>query len=231
MRAVVERLWILLLAAGFASAGARAEVDARLTVASSYVHRGLEYDASAPSWQAGLEYRRGDAFAGVWAAQIDVDGYANHDQRGLELDYYLGFGRRLTSRLAIEATAIRYTYRGRSPVNDPWNELQLTAYLGERWTVTWGVAEGWARSDATSRFVEATLRHPLPARLVLDVTAGYQLARRAAGLDYGYAEAGVSIGFRDLVLRVGRTAVEADAREWFAPLADDRWVASLTWVP
>lgn len=234
MPAAGSRRAILLLAVGLLAgawppAAVRAEVSARLTLASSYVHRGLEYAASAPTWQAGLEYRSaGGVFAGVWGARIDVDDYAGVDRRDLELDYYVGYGRRLTPALALETTFIRYTYHGRSPFGDPWNELQLTAYLGSRWTVTWGVADDWGGWGETTRFLEGTLRHPLPAGLVLDVTAGYQLAERAAGIDYGYAEAGVSAGFEHLVLRVGHTAVQSRARERFAPLADNRWVVSLT---
>lgn len=212
------------------AASARAEVDVRLTVASSYIHRGLEYAASSPTWQAGLEYRERGAFAGVWGARIDIEDYAGTDGRDLELDYYAGYGRRLAPWLELEATLIRYTYHGHSPLNDAWNELQLTAYLGDRWTLTWGIAEDWGASGETSRFVEGTLRHPLPGGLVLDATAGYQLAERAAGIDYGYAEAGVSGGFDHLVLRVGYAAVESTARQHFRPLARNRWVASLTLV-
>ncbi|HEX7037169.1 MAG TPA: TorF family putative porin [Pseudomonadales bacterium] len=231
MRAAGSRRAILLLAmlvGASLPAAARAELSARVTLASSYVHRGIEYAGSAPTWQAGLEYRSSGAFAGLWGARIDVDDYTGVDGRDRELDYYIGYGRRLAPGLTLESTLIRYTWHGRSPLNDAWNELQLTAYLGSRWTVTWGVADDWGGWGETTRFLEGTLRHPLPAGLVLDVTAGYQFAERAAGIDYGYAEAGVSAGFEHLVLRVGHTAVQSRARERFAPLADNRWVVSLT---
>lgn len=233
MPAAGSRRGILLLAIGLLAsallaAPARAEVSARLTLASSYVHRGIEYAGSAPTWKAGLEYRSGGAFAGVWGARLDIEDYSGADRRDREVDYYVGYGRRLAPGLVLESALIRYTYHGRAPRSDAWNELQLTAYLGSRWTVTWGVADDWGGWGETTRFLEGTLRHPLPAGLVLDVTAGYQFAERAAGIDYGYAEAGVSAGFEHLVLRVGHTAVQSRARERFEPLSDNRWVVSLT---
>jgi hypothetical protein len=109
--------------------------------------------------------------------------------------------------------------------------LQLSAYLADRWTVTWGIADGWWASDERSRFVEGTYRHPLPARLTLDTTVGYQLADRATGVDYGYAEAGVSRRWGNFTMRAGYAAVESAARARFLDFAGNHWTASLTWQP
>lgn len=202
--------------------------DARVTIASSYLHRGLVHSQSSPTWQGSLEYRFADWFGGLWASNVS---FGSYDERSSEIDYYLGYGTRLSSRLAVEATAVRYTFQGDSPRNDDWTELQVSAYLGDRWTVTGGIAHNWWATDRASGFVEGTFRHPLPARLILDTTVGYQLADRAAGISYGYAEGGVSRRLDELVLRVGYAAVESTARERFFDFADDRWVASLTWQP
>lgn len=204
------------------------EVDVQLTVASAYLHRGLEHSQSAPVYQGSLEYQAAGWFAGVWTSNVSFGAY---DDRSSEVDYYAGYSRRWTSAFALEATVVHYTFQGDSPRNDDWTELQLTAYLDDRWTVTWGIADNWWATDATSRFVEGTYRYPLPARLILDTTVGYQLAGHAAGIDYGYAEAGLSRRVSGLVLRLGYAAAEGDAQEWFRGFADDRWVASLTWQP
>ena len=212
----------LILLAG----SARAELDARLTIASAYLHRGLEHSRSAPTYQGALEYQAGGWFAGVWASSVSFGGY---DERSSEIDYYLGYGKRLSKNLALDATLVRYTFQGSSPRDYDWNELQLSAYLGDRWTLTWGVAENWWATDQRTRFVEGTFLHPLPGGLVLDTTVGYQLAERAAGLDYGYAEAGVSRRLDDFVLRVGYAAVESNAHRRFPAFADDRWLVALSW--
>lgn len=204
------------------------DVDVQLTVATAYLHRGLEQSESAPVYQGSLEYQAAGWFAGVWTSNVS---FGDYDERSSEIDYYLGCSRRWNSSFALEATVVRYTFQGDSPRDDDWIELQLTAYLEDRWTVTWGIADNWWATDATSRFVEGTYRYPLPARLILDTTVGYQLAGHAAGIDYGYAEAGLSRRIGKLVLRLGYAGVEGDARERFGGFADDRWVASLTWQP
>ena len=161
----------------------------------------------------------------MWGSTVDY----GYDERTSEVDYYVGYGRRLSGHLALEATFIRYTYQGSTLREHDWSELQLSAYVADRWTFTWGVADNWWGTDERSRFVEGTFRYPLPARLMLDATLGYQLTKRAAGIDYAYAEAGVSRRFGDFALRAGYAAVESKARERFLHFADDRWVASLTW--
>lgn len=221
----------LIVALGTAMAclavSAAAETDARISIISSYVHRGLEHSQSSPAYQASLEYQTAGWFAGVWASTVDY----GYDNRSSEVDYYLGYGRRMARNLALEATLIHYTYQGSTTRDQDWSELQLSAYVADRWTFTWGVADNWWGTDERSRFLEATYRYPLPARFMLDATAGYQLTGRAAGIDYGYAETGISRRVGDFALRAGYVAVESKARERFSGFAENQWVASLTWEP
>lgn len=219
---------LLCVALSGAGSAAHSELGAHITIASTYAHRGLELSQSAPVYQAGAEYQADNWFAGIWASSVDFGGY---DDRNAEFDYYVGYNRRLSPRLALEATFVHYTFLGDSPRNDDWSELQLSAYLGDRWTATWGIADHWWASDETSRFVEGTYRHPLPAGLLLDATLGYELAERAVGIDYVYAEAGVARRLGEVALRVGYRAVASEARRRFGSFAADAWTASLTWQP
>lgn len=218
---------VLGTAASCLAATPAAEVDARISITSSYVHRGLEHSRSSPAYQGALEYQAAGWFAGVWASTVDY----GYDKRSSELDYYLGYSRRLSRHLALEALFIRYTYRGSTTRDHDWSELQLNAYVADRWNFSWGIADNWWGTDQRSRSLEATYRYPLPARLTLDATLGYQLTERATGIDYGYAETGVSRRVGDFALRVGYAAVESRARERFPGFAENQWVASLTWEP
>ncbi len=229
MRALTGTAWVSLVAvAAVAAQQARADVNARLALTSAYLQRGLVQSRSAVSWQGAVEYRQRGWFAGVWASAASFGGY---DERDAEIDYYGGYGRRLNPAVALEASAIHYTYRGASPRADDWNELQLSAYLADRWTVTWGIAHNWWSTAQTTQSLETTYRYPLPARLTLDATVGYQFTRRAAGVRYGYAEAGIARRLDDVVFRLGYAAVDADAADRFPGFADNRWVASVTWQP
>lgn len=218
--------WTLLgLALGAGTAVA--EIDLSVTVATDYLHRGLEQTLSGPAYQAAAEYRHESGwFAGLWASRVNFEPF---DDRRLELDYYGGYGRRLSPQLALEAAVIRYDYRGTAPHDYDWTELQATAYLGDRLSITAAVADNWWASDRRTQLLEATLRQPLPAALTVDATLGRQFGRDAVGTDYDFGQVGLSRPVGRLVVRLGYAWTDADARARFRPLTGQRWVASVTW--
>lgn len=223
----MARAGALLLALG--AAASHAELDAALTIGTDYLHRGLTQNLSGPAYQAALEYQSDKGwFAGLWASRVDFEPY---DDRWAEVDYYAGYGGRLGRNLAVEATVIRYDYQGSAPRDYDWQEVQLTAYLGDHWTVTGGLADNWWGADQTSAVAEATFRYPLPARLTLDATAGRHFSHRAIGIDYSYGQVGLSRPLGELVFRVAVAATDDDVREVLRPLTGERWLASLTWQP
>lgn len=205
-----------------------AELDVQATIASDYVHRALLQTDSGGAVQGSMEYRwTAGWFAGVWASRVDFA----YDDRDAEVDVYGGYGRRLSRRLAVEAAFIHYGYRGDSPRDDDWDELQVTAHVGDYWTITAAAAENWWGAGGRSGTLEGSVRYPLPWRITVDTTVGYQFADRAVGVDYAYAEGGLSRPFGPLLARLAYSAAGTDARRRFGAVADDRFIVSLTWQP
>lgn len=204
-----------------------AEVHLSASLSSDYAHRGLRQTIDGPSVQGLLEYQFSSGwYVGAWAGNLDFDRPGDRD---FELDYFVGYNRRVNPDLAFDVTLIRYTYPGQNDVrNYDWQELITSAYLGDRWLVSLGVAHNWLAQDKPTAFAEAGYRHPMPLGLTLDVTVGWQALPRPFP-NYVYGELGVSRHLGPVDVRLGYGAVEDAAKDRFGKLAADRWIATLTY--
>lgn len=220
----LARVAICGLALVFAGS-ARAEWNAAAGITTDYLHRGINQTFSGPAIQASAEYASSAGwFAGVWASRVD---FGSFDDRRAELDYYVGYGRRVHRRLALETSFIRYDYRGDAARDYDWQELQLTAFIGDHLSATWGHAENWAAADERTNLLEVTLRYPLPAGLVLDVTAGRNFASDVLGRDYDFGQIGVSRPISQFVVRAAYA--DSDLTDLPRRMIRGRWLLSLVW--
>lgn len=207
------------------AASAQAEWNAAAVIATDYLHRGINQTLSGPAIQASAEYSSSAGwFAGLWASRVDFESF---DDRRAELDYYVGYGRRVHRRLAFETTFIRYDYRGDAARDYDWQELQLTAFIGDHLSATWAHAENWAAADERTNLLEGTLRYPLPAGLILDLTAGRHFVSDALGRDYDYGQLGVSRPISQFVVRAAYA--DSDLTDLPRQMIRGRWLLSLTW--
>ncbi|MCZ6855686.1 MAG: TorF family putative porin [Gammaproteobacteria bacterium] len=205
-----------------------ADADLQLVLASDYIHRGLSQTTHGPAYQGSTEFQFDSGlFLGIWASSAD---FRNTDEVNAEIDYFVGYQHRLTSDLAFDITAVRYTYPDIDlPRDYDWRELQITFYLGDQWSLSWGLAENWLGFSKKSRFFETSYRTPLPANFTVDICIGYQLTENLFEEDYGYAEVGISKPLGPLHARLAYSATDNHASDIFGTTAASRWLASLIW--
>ncbi len=215
-------LWLVFAPAPWA------EVRSHLAIASDYVFRGLLKTAGGLAYQGSAEYLADTGlYGGVWASRVD---YARElDERDAEVDYFVGYQRRLSSDIAYDATLVRYTYMGSSPVDYDWTELQLTAHVLDRWSIGAAVGDDLFGRGERNYHGELTYRHPLPVRVVLDATVGYEWLDRVVGTNYGFAELGVARRIGAFEVRLAFVATDSGA-DMFGAAADDHWVITLSWL-
>lgn len=207
------------------AAQAESRVRVQLTAANEYVYRGIVQIENGSAYQALFEYQtEWGGYAGAWVSRVD----SQFDDREWERDYFVGYQKRLTDRLALDFTLVRYTYDGEHRgVDYDWTELQATAHLFDGWSLMLAAGKNWWGSDERTYVAEATYRHPLPGGIVVDLTAGYQHADRAIDENYRYGEAGLSRSFGPLSARVAfATSGGVDRLD---PLAPSRWIVSVSW--
>lgn len=222
------KLTSVLFVALLTSIPTHAEINLAATLSTDYSHRGISQTVNGISAQGLLEYEFASGwYAGIWAGNLDFDRPGDRDY---EFDYFLGYTKRLNARVAVDLTVIRYTYPGQNHGRHyDWQELIASIYLGDRWLVSTGVADNWLAQNEQSFFAEVAYRHPLPLGLNLNASVGWQ-ALAEPYPDYGYAELGISRGLGPLDLRVGYALSGDAAKDWFGRLANDRWIASITYT-
>jgi uncharacterized protein (TIGR02001 family) len=203
-----------------------ADMKARFTATTDYLQRGLQQNTDGLAYQGMLEYDVDNGlFAGIWASNVS---FGSFDDRNFELDYFAGYSRTIRPGLAFDATFIHYTFPGHTKPRDyDWTEVMVSAYLGDRWLLSAGVADNWLARNETTTFVEGGYRYPLPLSLTVDLTLGYQSLKDPFP-DYAYFELGISRRVGAVDVRVGYAVTDHDARDWFGSWADNRWLASIS---
>ena len=182
-----------------------AEFDANLSLASHYLYRGLNYSGNDPALQGMVSYTAPiGIYGGIWAGNVEFP----RNDVSHEVDYFLGYQRRLNNSAALDITLVRYTYGGASNKqrNYKWTELQITALLLDQFSLTVGVVYDWLDRSETNYTSELTYRYSLTPLLMVDTTIGYVFAERVLDADYQWAELGVTRRLGPLQARLAYTA-------------------------
>ncbi len=224
----VDRAGLAVLCLGLcvwtASVSAETTVQGTLAVKSGAFYRGFELVADhRPVLQGQLEVRLASGlYAGVWASRVDFDS----DDRRYEADYLLGYQKRWRPWLATDVTLQRYTFDARVHGRRyEWNELQLAAHLGERWTLLVAEGDNWAARGRHTRIAEITYRHPLPRRVTAFANAGRHFADGVLADDFTYLEAGAGWALGAYQLQVVWVDVLGHRNPWRT--VDNRWLVSI----
>nr|WP_276204737.1 TorF family putative porin [Stenotrophomonas sp. TD3] len=123
----------LTLAAPFAASAQENEspYSWNVTAVSDYLFRGVSQTDEKPTLQAGFTYTSPvGLYAGVWGSGVDF----GPGDPNTEIDYQIGYGVDVTSRVNFDVLLNRYTYIGASHQN--YNELVTTTTLDDTYSTT-----------------------------------------------------------------------------------------------
>ena len=231
MRRVTAPPCLLIVLASLAGAeparAADLEVTATVAVASDYYFRGVSQTRNELALQAdlGIEHASG-WFGGLFASSVDFPQEQYADDRDLELDAHLGYGRELGRGWTALATAARYTYPNAEGI-DGYGEIGLgVEYQGITASVGYtDQALGYAGSARVWELVGS--RH-LPRRLSVNAGVGwYELTH----LDdhYGFWHLAVARPMGRFVADLGYYGSDAAGRRLFGERADGRLVLGVAY--
>lgn len=188
----VSSLSLLVLLA--LSGMAKAETSFDLSLKTKPTYRGvLLATDNQPVVQALVEYTTETGlYAGIWASRLQTD----QDGRDSEVDYFVGYQRRLTTWFAIDTTLQRYTYQGGEFGNRyDWSELQLATHLGNHLTLIVAAGDNWIGSKEHSYIAELSWRYAVNERFTVLGNVGKHFAERVIPNNFAYREAGLSTVF------------------------------------
>lgn len=103
---------------------AQAKTTKNISLVSDYVWRGLSQTDNGPALQGGMDYKNGNAYAGVWLTNVE-------DQSGseglpVEMDVYFGYDHKFTG-FNIDTSIITYNYL--NDANTDRTEFRLATNL------------------------------------------------------------------------------------------------------
>lgn len=233
MGSVASRGFAVLLGLAASQAAAAAGFGATLGASSDNVFRGVSESGGDPSAQGELHYAwDAGLFAGLRGATVTTRTlYRSQDT--LQLDAFLGYGFALGDRWDARAVLVRYDYPWSDPRRRGYDEVALSATWLGRITIAAAAspdhpATGDRRRPAYD--YELGVRWPLAGALWLDAGAGYYDLSQAYDVAYAYWSAGASYGWRRATLGLAWIGADAEAREGYGDLADERVVGSVMWA-
>jgi len=221
------------------TAPARAEISRdnftiSLAFTTDYVYRGLSQNAEDATFQVSLDFEHPTGvFAGVWASDTEIPAFppAVHP-RELEVDYYLGYRRSLSTRWSADVTALFYTYPDADSRRDyNYFEAMASLHYRDRFTLTVGHTEDLQGLDLPATSYEASFRAPLVHRIDFDFGYGYWDTERVFGEGYAYWSAGFSRAFDRWHVSVQFIDTDSTAERFFGDAAGERVTAGVTFYP
>ena len=223
----------LLLGLAVSQPAGAAGFGGALGASSDNVFRGISESAGDPSVQGSVHYAwDGGAFAGLRGASIKMNPfYRTRDT--LQLDAFAGYALAWGDAWDARAVLVHYDYPWSDPRRRSYDEVALSATWQRRLTVTVAAspnAPGTSGSRRPAYDYELGLRWPAAAALSLDAGIGYHDLSRTYDVAYAYWSAGASYSWRQATLALAWIGADAEARNGYGELADDRLVGSVLWT-
>lgn len=165
-------------------------ITADFTYATKYVFRGIEYAEGA--FQPSVKLTTGDFYIGVWSSLPADRGYE------AEIDYYAGYGFKLSDSVSLDVGATLYSYPGLDvPGAD---KTTLEGYVGVNGSVQ-GVNLGlylYNDFDLDVVTVQGNLGYSIPVNetLSLNLSASLGHANPDAGSGYTYYSFGAALPYK-----------------------------------
>ena len=198
------RFFLLLFLSFPASFTSAAEFSGYVVLTTDYVYRGVSNSDSHGAFQLGgdISFDSGIYF-GVWGSTVDISNGPGR-QRDLEVDYYIGIVRDVSSRWSLGANFVSYNFPGATGQFDyDYDEFSLTTNYNDRVWFEYSYSPDLYHSNQSSESFSLYTEWQPGAELTLGVGVGHYDVSNLTGSDYSYWQIGVTrpIGSVDIDLR------------------------------
>ena len=158
-----------LLASAPVSVFAKESVTKNAALVTDYVWRGLSQTDNSPAIQGGVDYKNGNAYAGVWATNVDDTG--SSEGLPFEMDVYFGYDNQFDGfNLNTSVTTYNYLHNAPTIAGADRTEFRVATDLkkvkGLELAINREIKNGYW-------YLEGNFEKQLPHRLYLDASAGY----------------------------------------------------------
>lgn len=212
---LITLLALVVVGMSLASQAKAADLSGSAALTTDYIWRGSTQTQGDPAVQAGFKIAgESGLYASAWGSNVK---FAPETQANTELDFTLGWGKRLDDDWKMDVNVLRYQYPS-TAVDLNWTELNGTVtYKENYWTsLSWSnKALGY---DAAGTYASAGAKFPVNDAFRIEASvAHYFLSDEVVATD-GYSHAqlsGVWTFKSPLELRVTAHATDSDAKAIF----------------
>ena len=225
-----------MLAAAVCGKSARAaSVGGDVTLASTYIFRGLSLSDDWPAGQLDLHVSTGTGtFVGAFASTL----HNRHGGTPLELQAYIGQRFNLSPTWSVTFTGVHYAYLNDGQAHsDDYQELSAAVSYLDRFTLSVGGTPnivrywmGYRLGRYAAYVTDATAQVPLWGPVLVTAGIGYYSLSGPAGMGYLYGNSGLAYERGRFRVDAGYFFTDSHAERLYPyGLARNRFAASLSW--
>ena len=154
-----------LLASAPVSVFAKESVTKNVALVTDYVWRGLSGTDNGPAIQGGVEYKKGNAYAGIWGTNVDDSG--STEGLPVEMDVFFGYNNQFDGfNLNTSVTTYNYLHNNGLDLTEFRVATNLEKVKGLELAINREIKNGYW-------YLEGNFEKNLPHRLYFDASAGY----------------------------------------------------------
>lgn len=199
----------------FGSQARAADLSGNATLTTDYVWRGSTQTQGDPAVQAGFKLSGESGFyASAWGSNVK---FAPETHASSELDFTLGWGKRLSDDWAMDINVLRYQYTS-TAVDLNWTELNGTVTYRDRYWASIGHSNEALGYDASGTYVQAGAKFPVNDAFRIEASVAHYFLSDEVVAKEGYSHAqlsGVWAFKAPFELRISAHATDSDAKAIF----------------
>jgi uncharacterized protein (TIGR02001 family) len=208
-------LAIATIGIGMAANANAADLSGNATLTTDYVWRGSTQTQGDPAVQAGFKLSGDSGFyASAWGSNVK---FAPEKQASSELDFTVGWGKRLNDDWAIDVNVLRYQYPS-TALDLNWTELNGTVTYKDRYWASVGHSNEALAYDASGTYLQAGAKFPINDTLRIEASVARYFLDDAVLAADGYSHAqlsGIWAFKAPFELRLTAHATDSDAKAIF----------------
>lgn len=199
----------------FGAQARAADVSGNATLTTDYVWRGSTQTQGDPAVQAGFKLSGNSGFyASAWGSTVK---FAPETHASSELDFTLGWGKRLNDDWAMDVNVLRYQYPS-TALDLNWTELNGTLTYRDNYWASVGHSNEALGYDAAGTYVQAGAKFPVNDAFRIEASVAHYFLDDEVVAAEGYSHAqlsGVWAFKAPFELRVTAHATDSDAKAIF----------------
>ena len=182
-------LAMTVIGIGLAADASAADLSGNATLTTDYVWRGSTQRQGDPAVQAGFKVSGASGlYASAWGSNVK---FAPETHASSELDFTIGWGKRVNEDWAMDINVLRYQYPS-TAIDLNWTELNGTLTYRDNYWASVGHSNEALGYDAAGTYVQAGAKFPVNEAFRIEASVAHYFLDDEVVATEGYSHAQLS---------------------------------------